>query len=515
MPSPRVLPGAEPFYLPGGDSACVLVHGLTGTPREMRRLGESLAAAGHTVLGVRLAGHATQMDDLRRTRWEDWLTSVESGVALVRGSSRRVVLIGLSLGGVLSLLAGSRFPVDGIVAMATPFTPPHPLIEPLRPFFPVLRLFLRDFSKGDGGWQDPGAAVGHLEYPAYPLEAVGQLRDVLAVMRRSLPDLRVPLLLLSGDRDTTAPESNASRILERAGSRTKGRVVVQGSGHVITLDGGRDEAFRLTRDFVASLPQAPPVSPAVPRLMPGAEPFLLRGGRTGCLLVHGFTASPQEMRGLGEHLAGQGHTVLGIRLAGHGTRLEDMARVRWTDWQADVQDGLNLLASLCDRVVLIGLSLGGALSLLEAAGGNVAGVAALSTPFTFGDSPRVALARALRAVVRTIPKGASDFRNEDAGRARVAYPAYPLAGLPQVEAALQAMRAALPRLSGPVLLLHSADDTFVVPENMTSIREHLTGAQVTSELIDGSNHILTCDARRDLVWSRVAAFVAQCTRGAA
>jgi len=66
--------------------------------------------------------------------------------------------------------------------------------------------------------------------------------------------------------------------------------------------------------------------------IPGAETFFFPGGKVGCLLTHGFTASPQEMHELGTRLASQGHTILGVRLFGHGTRLEDMARSRWPDW---------------------------------------------------------------------------------------------------------------------------------------------------------------------------------------
>ncbi len=71
-----------------------------------------------------------------------------------------------------------------------------------------------------------------------------------------------------------------------------------------------------------------------PRLIPTAEPFVFPGGPVGCLLVHGFTGTPKEMRWLGEYLAGQGHTVLGVRLAGHATQPEDMIRARWWDWAA-------------------------------------------------------------------------------------------------------------------------------------------------------------------------------------
>ena len=61
------------------------------------------------------------------------------------------------------------------------------------------------------------------------------------------------------------------------------------------------------------------------------NPFFFEGGPTGCLLVHGFSRSPLEMGPMGEYLAGKGLTVLGVRLAGHGTSPEDMAKTTWCD----------------------------------------------------------------------------------------------------------------------------------------------------------------------------------------
>ncbi|HLA87386.1 MAG TPA: hypothetical protein VJL10_05165, partial [Anaerolineales bacterium] len=72
------------------------------------------------------------------------------------------------------------------------------------------------------------------------------------------------------------------------------------------------------------------------QLIPTTEPFFFSGGRTGCLLIHGFTGTPKEMRWMGEYLNQQGLTCLGIRLAGHATHPEDMRRSRWTDWAASV-----------------------------------------------------------------------------------------------------------------------------------------------------------------------------------
>src|ERR671918_2213655 len=97
-----------------------------------------------------------------------------------------------------------------------------------------------------------------------------------------------------------------------------------------------------------------------------AEPFFFLGdsSKPACLLIHGFTGTPKEMRWMGEYLNQQDYTCLGVRLAGHATHSEDMIRSRWTDWVASVEDGYHVLCGLTDDIFLIGLSMGGALSLL-------------------------------------------------------------------------------------------------------------------------------------------------------
>ena len=120
----EIIPTAEPFFFPGGPIGCLLVHGFTGTPKEMRWMGEYLAEKGYSVLGVRLAGHATHPADLLRLRWQDWLASVEDGWNLLRGVTPDIFMVGLSMGGILSLLFASQHPVRGVVTMSTPYRLP-------------------------------------------------------------------------------------------------------------------------------------------------------------------------------------------------------------------------------------------------------------------------------------------------------------------------------------------------------------------------------------------------------
>src|SRR5574341_92283 len=113
---------------------------------------------------------------------------------------------------------------------------------------------------------------------------------------------------------------------------------------------------------------------------PHGQPFFFRGGPTGCLLVHGFTGAPGEMRWLGEYLAAQGHTVLGVRLTGHGTSPEDLTQVTWRHWLGCAVDGWQILRDQCERVFVMGLSMGGMTAINIAAEFPAAGIVPLSTP---------------------------------------------------------------------------------------------------------------------------------------
>ena len=96
--------------------------------------------------------------------------------------------------------------------------------------------------------------------------------------------------------------------------------------------------------------------------MPGAEPFSAAGGPHGALVVHGFSGTPQAMRGLAEAFAAAGFAVELPRLPGHGTTVDDLETTKFADWSAAVASAYDELASRCDRVVVAGLSMGATLA---------------------------------------------------------------------------------------------------------------------------------------------------------
>lgn len=246
---PRLIPTAEPFLLPGGATGCLVVHGFTGTPKEMRWLGDALNEKGHTVLGIRLAGHATQLKDMVRTRKEDWLASVEDGWHLLQGMCDNIFVIGLSLGGVLSLVIASTHKVAGVAALSTPFSLPD---DPRIPFIKPISLVQPMLPKGEPDWHDPQASSDHVCYPMDPTRSYAEVRDLLKEMRKSLPLIHAPALLVYSREDQTvrAEDQHAERILAALGSREKTLVWVENSGHVITRDAARQEVFLAVCQFV-------------------------------------------------------------------------------------------------------------------------------------------------------------------------------------------------------------------------------------------------------------------------
>jgi carboxylesterase len=258
---PQIIPTAEPFFFPGkGANAkigCLVTHGFTGTPKEMRWLGEYLNHQGCTVCGIRLNGHATKPEDMIRSRWQDWMLSVEDGYNLLRSCTDQVFLLGLSMGGVLSLTAASRLPVRGVVAMSTLCQlPDHPLLS----FARALSWFMPFVSKGDGepgaDWFDQEAWKQHVAYPKHPLRSVAELKELLALMRESLPQIKVPVLLIHSRDDTFVIRDSMEKIHASLGSSDKQMLWVEGGGHVITEEPTRETVFKAATDFILRVASA-------------------------------------------------------------------------------------------------------------------------------------------------------------------------------------------------------------------------------------------------------------------
>jgi len=254
------------------------------------------------------------------------------------------------------------------------------------------------------------------------------------------------------------------------------------------------------------------------QIIPTAEPFFLLGdsSKPACLLIHGFTGTPKEMRWMGEYLHQQGYTCLGVRLAGHATDPEDMVRSRWTDWTASVEDGYQLLRGLTDDIFLLGLSMGGVLSLLMSTRLDVRGVVAMSTPSHLPEDYPVWLLQLISLFIKYSPKSkeepGSGWFDKTAYQDHIAYSQNPVRSAAELKKLILEMRAVLPKVNVPVLLMHSKDETYVLPENMENIYGGLVNASdKTKHYLTGSGHVLSRDASREQVFKSAVEFIQRVT----
>jgi carboxylesterase len=237
------------------------------------------------------------------------------------------------------------------------------------------------------------------------------------------------------------------------------------------------------------------------------------------LLVHGFTANPEEMRPVGEELAGRGFPVRAVRLAGHGTTVEDMAGTGWRDWYASVEDGLARLRAEAStsRVAVVGMSLGALLGLHLAATRprDLVALVLCGTPLRLAD----ARARWLPALARLpwvarrwaiIPKrGGPDIADPVARAACTSYAAMPLTAIVELSRLQAIVRAEIGRVTQPALLLHGRGDHGVPLANLDLLRRRLGSRTIETHVLERSWHVVTLDYDRDEVARLSADFLAR------
>jgi carboxylesterase len=165
---------------------------------------------------------------------------------------------------------------------------------------------------------------------------------------------------------------------------------------------------------------------------------------SGVLLLHGFGGSPASMEPWAEYLAARGHQTAVPRLPGHGTRWEDMADKRWTDWYATASSALDDLRGRSDTVAVAGLSMGAALALRLAAE-RPADVASL-----------VLVNPVLKHVIGSV--GNSGTMVKKPGVPRVSYERLPLRAVSSLRDLWADVRPRLGEVRQPLLLFRSVTD---------------------------------------------------------
>jgi carboxylesterase len=249
------LPDASPFEADGRAPACLLLHGFTGTPFEVRPIGEGLARAGFRVRAPLLPGPGTDVEDLMDRRRKEWCdASEEAALALAREGP--IVLVGLSLGALLALRIAAVRPqiVLGVVALAPALRLMGWTAWPLAALSRLRAAPRIGIPKmGGSDIRDPAMRSRNPSYLVQPLRGAVQLYRLAREVEGMLGRVSAPILCIHGARDRTVPPSATDEVLRRVASAERHKVVLPESGHVLPLDVERAKVVSEVIGFVERL----------------------------------------------------------------------------------------------------------------------------------------------------------------------------------------------------------------------------------------------------------------------
>jgi carboxylesterase len=234
------------------------------------------------------------------------------------------------------------------------------------------------------------------------------------------------------------------------------------------------------------------------------EAFLWPGGPDGVLLIHGYTATTAEVRPLAHDLHGRGYTVSGPLLPGHFTTPADANRRTWRDWVRATEAAYQELAARCPRVIVGGESTGALLALyLAGEHPEIAAVLAYAPALRLNLGTLDAVKLRLAApFVPHLPKGSLDAADLWQG-----YRVNPLRGGVQLLNFQRVVRARLPQIRQPLLIMQGKLDTTVHAGAPQTIHDAVQSPVKELHWLDNSAHTVIIDRERELVFAITARFI--------
>jgi carboxylesterase len=250
--------------LPGGNHSVLLIHGLTGSPFEMKYLARKLNKAGFTVKGPCLEGHCSTLKNLSKTDWKDWYRSVRESFIEMKKSSDTVSVVGLCMGALLSLHLSYEFAsevaalslisttifYDGWSLPWFKFLLPISYLVPFRYIYSysetepygikneALRERIVNLMKNDS-----------IAYTKTPAASMHELFKLIREVKKELPAITTPALILHSSEDDLTSTKNPDYVEEKIGSKIVRKIILDDSYHMMTIDNQKDRVAEETINF--------------------------------------------------------------------------------------------------------------------------------------------------------------------------------------------------------------------------------------------------------------------------
>ena len=247
-------PYGKPFEFEGSrEHGILMIHGFTATPGTLYPMGEALhKRTGMFIRGILLPGHGTTAEDMAETRWYDWLRAAEKAFDEMQKICKTVSVVGLSMGGTLTLLLAERKPLRSAMAIAPALSVYNRKSRLAGLFWPFVRFTkeeeyipMKDFLN-----------EYNISYRKTPVRCAADLNRLMRMAYTDLQKIHCPLLVVKAGKDETVrPEK-----MDTISSRSSGPVTMltlPESPHVCTLGPERELLFKKAAEFFQTVPEGP------------------------------------------------------------------------------------------------------------------------------------------------------------------------------------------------------------------------------------------------------------------
>jgi len=245
MASDVLLP--DSFYLDGGGTGVLCVHGLSATPSEMLPVAQAIHQHGHTVSGVRVARHGTSIEDFAQSTWSEWVESVDEALHDLKQKTDQVFVVAQSAGVLMSLHAlQNHDDIKGLVALA----PALFLRTRLLPHSVWWRYLVKQMSFGESDCLSEHGPSKVWAYKTLPTETAYQFHLLVKGARPLMETVDMPLLVAYGKHDKTVHPKAPQSLFDAASHDDKELLWLENSAHMLTVDHEGDEIARRVADWV-------------------------------------------------------------------------------------------------------------------------------------------------------------------------------------------------------------------------------------------------------------------------
>lgn len=234
----------QEYYFKGNAKGVLVIHGFTSTPAEVYELGCRLHEAGYTVLGIKLKGHGTDVDDFTRSTETDWINSACDGLTRLRKECTEVYVAGHSMGGLLALYLAEHYPVDRLILLA----PAVAYRDRITYLAGIMQFFMREFT-----WPDENRPEEEMQYflgyKRFPVSSVHKMTKLQRIARKELEAITAPTLLILARQDSLV-HVRTGKILENGIRAPLKTVWLEKSGHSIGVDCEKEIVFENCLSFL-------------------------------------------------------------------------------------------------------------------------------------------------------------------------------------------------------------------------------------------------------------------------